>query len=1160
MIKSKLLILVPFIAFVTWNFAFAQKPEKIQFLSANWSFIENKGQLADEKGNILSDILYYGKDKGVNVYCRQQVLSFVFTKTTYKKLSITPEEEYSKNHNPEVVKMDYSRMDMHFIGSNLNAQIIASKQKSEYLNFYLAHTPERGINGVHIFEQLIYKNLYSNIDLILYVKDRGMKYEFVIHPGGNPNDIKIKWEGTKPELLLDGGIKYENELATLHESQPITFIQGEQEISSKFSLDQEDNIFFNLGEYDGNKTLVIDPTLSWATYYGGSESESGGSVALDDSKNIYKVGNTSSTSGIATSGAFQTSFAGGVGKDGFIVKFNGNGGIYWATYFGGTAEDYFKSIGLDKIGNLYVLGYTESSGLSTSGAYQTSLSGNMDALIAKFSKTGNRIWSTYFGGSDIERAYGISTNDSGTLFITGFTQSTSGIATSGAWQTTQAGNYDAYIAGFNNKGGIIWSTYYGSSDRDVGNGLSQDDSGNVYITGMTLSASGMASSGSYQSSNAGNEDVFIAKFNKNGKRIWGTYYGGTLTEYGYGISFSPSGYLLIGGHTTSSSGIATTGAYQTTKGGGMDAFVAKFSNNGSMQWATYFGGSNSDGFQTNCLTSSESIFITGATASSSGIATSGAYQKSFGGGVQDAYIAQFHMNGKLLYATYYGGSDQDGGEAIACKPGTVVVTGITKSTSNIATSGAYKTSYSGNMDAFLAKFQFCIPTDSTIIKEVCDSFVLNNIIYRKSGTYTQTKTNSVQCDSTITLKLKILSSSSTVIKSACDSFEFNGKVYYETGNYIQKTKNKVGCDSTITIKLAIKKSTDTIIVASACLYYTLNSITYDSSGIYTQKLSNKAGCDSLITLHLTIGGENDTLIKHKACNYCILNGIYYNATGTYTQTLTNSKGCDSIITLELTIRQSSAYELKVTACDSFVLNGISYHADGTYMQTLTNASGCDSLLTLKLNIIKSSDYTINQSSCGSFALNGISYNSSGTFIQKRSNSVGCDSTIILNLIINKFADPRFNVSIVKNDVTFTPMELNAKSYAWDFGNTSTSILKSPVYRYPSIGNYKVLLKIISNDDCASQYDTTLSITSVGSIYPNSKNAISIFPNPAKNEVTIYGLTGKAILTLMDASGRIIVVKDFEEGSIINTQDLDRGLYLLQISDENGYCFKKVILK
>lgn len=1135
--------------------AIAQDLKFLKKINQQWSFIENKGQLADETGKPLSDIKYYGKDNDVNIYCRNRYISFVFS----KRRSIETNNTHLLNKNkPKAVLVDFTRFEMHFVGCNFETIITPSEQQEDYLNFYLAHTPEEGIKEVKQFNKLTYHNIYNNIDMILYVREKGFKYEFIINPGGNPNDIKIKWNGTSPELMHNGEIIYKNQIGFMTETPPKTFSDNNL-IDSRFEFDKQGNLHFMLGNYPLNRKLVIDPSLNWSSYYGGSTNESVKSICIDKNGNLFFGGNTASTSGIATSGSYQSSLAGA--SDIYFVKMNSSGVRIWGTYFGGTDDDEFGNIGLDTAENIFISGRTKSSGLATSGSYQSSIAGGADCLFAKFSKTGNRVWSTYFGGSGFDGGNKLSTNIFGDVYFTGYTQSSSGVATTGAFQTTFGGKDDALIAKFDKNGKIYWATYFGGSGYEGETSIVADDSTKIYFTGYTSSTSGISSSSAFQTSLAGNDDAMFGCFDKNGNRIWSSYFGGSNRDWGSAITLDKNGSLLIVGLTESSSGISTSGAHQSTFGGSNDGFIAKFNSSGQRQWATYYGGNSTDWAIATTSGKSGEFYIAGMTKSTSGIATSGSYQSTHGGsGVyEDAFISQFSNNGKLLKASYFGGTEFDNASGIAGSDKMVVLSGSTASTSKIATSGAYQTTNGGKQDGYIASFKFCPSTDTTITAEACDSFLLNNIIYRKSGSYTQTKTNANKCDSIITLKLKILNNGSTIIKSVCDSFTLNNTTYYETGTYTQKFKNKLGCDSTVTLKLAVKKSSDTVIVVSSCYSYLLNQNTYDSSGTYVQILSNYKGCDSIITLHLTIYDDSDTLISATACEGYSLNGYYYNASGTYKQKMPSSTGCDSIISLNLTINNKTSSNYFATACDSININKKTYLNSGKYVQTLINTKSCDSLLTLDLKILKSSSAEIIHSGCNSFFLNDSTYKTSGIYIQIRKNMIGCDSIIKLNLTVFDSVDASFNTIINQNKVTFKPTDLNAKSYFWDFGNAVTSTQKVPIHTYLSKGNYKVSLKTFSQENCQGQHDTTISISEIGSLKPLNKSQIQVYPNPSNGEIYIDGLTEIAKIKIMDVKGIIIPVNYQVNKKSIKIEFLKKGIYFININDKNIIINKKIIV-
>jgi hypothetical protein len=399
-------------------------------------------------------------------------------------------------------------------------------------------------------------------------------------------------------------------------------------------------IVFGTGGYDAFLVKFNSSGVrQWATYYGGSQDDMGISCAVDASGNVYMIGSTSSTSGIATAGAHETTI-----NDGFLVKFNSNGVRQWGTYFEGNGN----ACTTDASGNIYIVGLTNStSGIATAGAHQTVMSGSGDAFLVKFNSSGVKQWGTYFGGpytlaSGMETGYSCATDALGNVYMTGHTPSTSGIATAGAHQTIYGGSStDAFLVKFNSSGLLQWGTYYGDAGVDIGYSCATDATGNVYLAGDTQqeflpASSGMTTIGAHQSAYGGGySDGFLVKFDSNGLRQWGTYYGGSLLDVSFSCATDASGNVYMSGNTQSSAGIATSGAHQTTVN---DAFLVSFNSSGVRQSGTYYGGIK------NVCTSDASgnVYMTGYTQSNSDIATAGAHQTANGNnGYSDAFLVKF---------------------------------------------------------------------------------------------------------------------------------------------------------------------------------------------------------------------------------------------------------------------------------------------------------------------------------------------------------------------------------------------------------------------------------------------------------------------------------------------------------------------------------------
>jgi hypothetical protein len=320
-------------------------------------------------------------------------------------------------------------------------------------------------------------------------------------------------------------------------------------------------------------------------------------------------------------------------------------------------------------------------------------------------------WGTYFGGSDLDEASSVAVDGRGNVFVVGWTESSSGFPLAnpggGAYYDNTyngGGTYgDAFIAKFS--GGnlsLLWSTYFGGRYSDVATSVAVDGSGNVFVVGFTYPSSGFPlvnpGGGAYYDDtyNGVEGDAFIAKFSgSNLSLLWSTYFGGNNDDAATSVAVDGSGNVFVVGCTYSSSGFPLAnpggGAYfENTLGDGYDAFIAKFSgSNLSLVWSTYFGGSSNECASSVAVDGSGNVFVVGETASRSGfpLADPGGgayYANSYNGGTSDAFIAKFSGNNlSLVWSTYFGGSEWDEANSVAVdRNGNVFVVGTTGSTSD----------------------------------------------------------------------------------------------------------------------------------------------------------------------------------------------------------------------------------------------------------------------------------------------------------------------------------------------------------------------------------------------------------------------------------------------------------------------------------------------
>ncbi len=314
-------------------------------------------------------------------------------------------------------------------------------------------------------------------------------------------------------------------------------------------------------------------------------------------------------------------------------------------------------------------------------------------------------WGTYLGDTGDDSSRDMTLDASGNVYITGSTNSTAAIATTGTHQTTISDSFDAFVAKFNTDGVRQWSTYLGGSDNDFGQNIALDNQGNVFIAGASNSNDGLATSGTYQPANSGGGDGFLVKFDHNGIRLWGTFLGGSGFEFANALAIDNAGNAYVSGWTLSTDVVGSPGTHQPTFGGDQDAFLAKFDANGNGLWWTFFGDIGEETGLQLAITNDNNVLLSGWASSATNIATPGAFQTTYAGGTADAFLAQFNPNGQLNWATYYGGSAEEFGDALAIdNAGNIYMGGPCNSPNGLATPGSHQTSINGISDAFLVKF------------------------------------------------------------------------------------------------------------------------------------------------------------------------------------------------------------------------------------------------------------------------------------------------------------------------------------------------------------------------------------------------------------------------------------------------------------------------
>ena len=734
--------------------------ETLQKKVNNWmmqsalGFEENKGQFADDKGKPVPDLLFKTSAKGMDMYITTSGITYLFTKRTKITEDNSGEEEDKQGPEEMVRRIQRSRVDMILSGASIKKENTAMEYPLEQgsLNYYSGHCP-KGILGVQTYRKITIKSIYPGIDWVLYTQgNEGLKYDFIVHPGADPQRIKMCYKGAENiEKSDDETLKITTRLGEIKEGKLVSYEEGSRkEVKSFYKIHRttsNTDVSFDISSYDLSQNLIIDPPLLWATYYGGTANDGPHDITTDASGNVYATGYTSGSvidlPLEPLDGAYYqdtTISPNNTFWDTFILKFNASGVRQWATLYGGRGTEYGNGIAVDKMGNLYMRGSTNSSDFPLhdpgGSAYFDGTRSASDIFILKFNSFGVRTWATLFGGSSDELiSIGkpgqlLAVDQGGNVYITGTTQSNDFPTRNpggGAYlQTYAAGlgvSSDVIIAKFNSSNSLVWSTCYGGLGNgglgnEEGTAIITDLFGNVFVTGNTNSSDfpTFIPSGAYSQLYGGGafRDAFILKFDTAGVRLWATYYGGADDDGGRDIVTDLAGNVYVIGNTSSANLPILNpggGAYFQDIGGGSslnaDAFILKFNNSGVHKWATYYGGLQGAEQGYSITTDiSGNIYATGSTTAVDFPFSNPGPCFYFNNVNRGIYIQQFDTSGVLKWATCYASG---WGAGIATdNSGNIYVTGEVTSIMDTLNpgGGAYYQSVhgGGSDDGYILKF------------------------------------------------------------------------------------------------------------------------------------------------------------------------------------------------------------------------------------------------------------------------------------------------------------------------------------------------------------------------------------------------------------------------------------------------------------------------
>jgi hypothetical protein len=562
----------------------------------------------------------------------------------------------SRELQPTAVPAANAVLRMKLVRANPAARVIGTDELPGKSNYFIGNDPKQWRSSVPTYAKVKYESIYSGIDLVYYGNQRQLEYDFVVAPGVDPHRIQFDVRGAKSiSRDKDGDLVLQVSEGELRWRKPVVY-----------------------QERGGTRQAIA------AHYVIKFKNHVGFELADYDLRRPL-----------------------------FIDP------LIYSTYLGGSGTEYGQSIAVDKSGNAYVAGQTNSTNFPTVNPLQPANSGGYDAFVAKLNPSGSAlVYSTYFGGGADDGGLAIAVDSLGNAYVTGYTNSTD-FPTMNPLQATNGGSADAFVTELNPSGSaIVYSTYLGGSGYDSAMGIAVDSSGDAYVTGVTFSTNFPTMNPLQPAFGGGSRDAFVAQLNPSGSAlVYSTYLGGSSDDVGSGIAVDSSGDAYVAGNTASANFPITNGAFQPTFGGVIDAFVAKLNSTGSaLGYSTYLGGSIYDYGVGIAVDNSGDAYVTGTTCSTNFPTTAGAFQPTYGGGAcqsGDAFVAQLNPAGSaLVYSTYLGGSSPDVGFGIAVdSSGNAYVTGFTYST-NFPTMLPLQPANAGSSDAFLTKLN---PSGSALV-------------------------------------------------------------------------------------------------------------------------------------------------------------------------------------------------------------------------------------------------------------------------------------------------------------------------------------------------------------------------------------------------------------------------------------------------------------
>ncbi len=631
-------------------------------------------------------------------------------------------------------KSTNSVLEIKLDGAKANPTAVGEQLQPGVVNYFIGRNPANWHTNIPTYARVRYKSVYPGIDLVYHGNNQQLEYDFELQAGARPDQIAFEIRGANQSELDGSG----NLVLTVHGTKlevqcPVVYqvVNGQrQPVKGSYVMKDPTHVGFEISEYDRSQPLVIDPVLAYATYLGGSGNEVTGGTAVDPAGNLYIIGYTNSSD-------FPS------GTDGlpaganhvFVSKLNPSGtSLIYTDYLGGNGQDYGVGLVLDSSNGAFVTGSTTSSNFPTVNAYQQTQPGPYTGFLTHISADGSSIvYSTYLGGSTFDQPTSIAINQSGQVYVAGYTMSQNFPvvnALQGSVSANQGGSYGEYgfVTKFSQNGSsLVYSTYLAGSSNVVQtcgstpcypspysalSAISLDANDNAYVVGTTNTYDFPATAGTFQPTNTTSSNAYVGtvtKLTNAGALAYSTYFyqssESPMSIASVAVDSTGAAYITGAAQSDGTFPVTTTslcdpGVY------GFDcsyAFVTKFDPSAStLLYSTFLGPYNYASPVSILLDSQSDAYVLTST-------TSPQYQtvnpiQAYDNGL-DVLLVEINPDASAqLFSTFLGGASDEMPTGMALdSEENVYVVGGTSSSDFPVTQGTFQTQYAGSNDGFLAK-------------------------------------------------------------------------------------------------------------------------------------------------------------------------------------------------------------------------------------------------------------------------------------------------------------------------------------------------------------------------------------------------------------------------------------------------------------------------